>query len=217
LQHAELASHGRLAPRAVRRSRRVLQRAGVGTSRRSAEENPQSDPEGDRRQDVLVLCSGNLAHVYFGELPKPLGLEEIEERYPMLTTRLAKQTGIGFIACRSGGRGPLAIGSDGIRQMQTGQVWGEDPLAPFGDPCLVATQMLRVIECSDAGDLVINGSLLNGKVTTFEEHVGSHGGLGGAQNEPFIMLPRDMKINADRITSAVDLYTLLRHSSSFRS
>ena len=73
------------------------------------------------------------------------------------------------------------------------------------------TGLKRVDGMTTAPDLVAI-SLLDpgtGEVAAFEELIGSHGGLGGPQTDPFIMHPADWKID-EPIVGAEDVYQQIR-------
>ena len=50
------------------------------------------------------------------------------------------------------------------------------------------------------------------EVCAFEELVGSHGGAGGSQSEPFILYPSDWDIGMDEIIGAENIYKILKTS-----
>jgi len=207
LRQAEQQSPGRLAPWAVRGGRRALERYSVEMALRRA-----SLPAAEERQEaaqpaeILVLCSGPLAHIYFGRRPQALTLEDIEGLYPMLLARLVRQPGVGFVLGRSEARGLLAISAAGFRQIERGLVIGEDPLAPFGDVTAMNRYLARLVRFPNAGDLVVHGGVHRGRIVAFEEHIGTHGGYGGAQNHPFLLLPAHVSLRPMDIRLPDDLY-----------
>jgi hypothetical protein len=52
------------------------------------------------------------------------------------------------------------------------------------------------------------GAWQNGAVVTFEDQMGTHGGLGGPQEKPFLLYPAELDLPSGAITSPCDLYTL---------
>ena len=48
------------------------------------------------------------------------------------------------------------------------------------------------------------------EVAAFEELVGSHGGLGGAQSQPFIVHPVEWNWDAEEIVGAEKLHQVLK-------
>ena len=80
---------------------------------------------------VVVLGSGNLGLVYLMQEKRRLTLEEIEQHHPRL---IPGATGAPTrrLAARPLSRArPEVLGANGTRHLATGQVEGEDPLAPF--------------------------------------------------------------------------------------
>jgi hypothetical protein len=50
-----------------------------------------------------------------------------------------------------------------------------------------------------------------GEVAAFEELIGSHGGLGGPQTEPFILHPIEWQLDEDIPLGAPAVYRNIRH------
>lgn len=147
--------------------------------------------------DIQVCASGNLGLIYFLNTPGRMTLEEIDAMFPTLVTSLAAHPGVGVVLVRSEQHGPLAIGADGIHHLSSGTVDGIDPLRPFGPR---AAAHLAALDCyPNCADLVVNSRVdpETGEVAAFEELVGSHGGLGGPQTSPFLLVPVTWTIGSD--------------------
>ncbi len=158
----------------------------------------------ERTQDVqptnVTLCySGNLAQVYFDLYPRKITLNELNQAYPGMVDAVVQHEGIGFVVAYEDDGEPVAFGKNGARNLHTGDVVGEDPLAPFGDVELRAWQLRRIADFPNAGDLILNSTLYpDGSVAALEELIGCHGGLGGEQTDAFIFHPADMKVPETR-------------------
>ena len=85
--------------------------------------------------------------------------------------------------------GPVVLGGGGVRHLADGHVDGADPLEPFGP--LAEASLRRLDGFATVGDLVVVSMVDpdTHEVAAFEELVGSHGGLGGAQTEAFVLYP----------------------------
>ena len=154
--------------------------------------------------DLTVLASGSLGLVYLPGPARRLTLEEIDERYPDLVQGLREHPGIGFVLVRSSEHGSMVLGpagqrvlavegsggSDVVGDVAGGDVVvGDDPLIPYGPG---AADMIRRADAyTNVADLMINGRYdpETDEIPAFEEQVGSHGGLGGAQTQPFLLYP----------------------------
>ncbi len=161
--------------------------------------------------EVVVCASGNLALVYFTKRTDQLTQEQIEADYPGLIDGLVRHPGIGFVVVRSeAAGGPLVLGSEGTRNLATGEIRGHDPLAPFGQH--TAGFLSRQAGFEHVGDLVVN-SLLDaetGQVAAFEELIGCHGGAGGEQTHPFVLFPSHWTADDPTIVGAEQLHSFLR-------
>lgn len=161
---------------------------------RPVEEGP-GEPPPRRRAEPIVLASGNLGLISFPDVPHRMTREEIDRRHPALLPALANHPGIGFVLVRSAERGPLVLGAHGA-EVALDEL-GDDPapaalgpLADFGPGAADAVR--RTDSFPHAADIMVNSwyDPLDGDVLAFEEQIGSHGGLGGAQSRPFLLWPR---------------------------
>jgi len=153
------------------------------------------------KPDVIVLASGNLGLIYFPDEKARLTREGIDREYAGLITALATHPGVGFVMVDSED-GPVAIGADGLQRLATGEVEGVDPLKHFGKHA--ATHLARNSAFKNAPDIYVVSMFdhESGEVAAFEELVGSHGGLGGTQSEPFALVPSEWSEAPDEIIGA---------------
>jgi hypothetical protein len=196
---AEFGRGSGLGPLVARRLPSALRRSGGGAGSSSAAAPP----------DVVVASSGSLAHVYFTSQPGLMTGEAIETRYPGMIEALASHPGIGALLVRSAAGHPLVLGVHGRTDLTTDQPDGTDPLANYGSRA--AENLQHLAGFPNAGDLILLGAVdhVTGEVTGFEELVGSHGGLGGWQTEPFILCPATLSLVDDPPVGAPALYRQL--------
>jgi uncharacterized membrane protein YvlD (DUF360 family) len=159
--------------------------------------------------ELVVCASGNLALIFFPRLPGRVTLEALESTWPGLVATLARHPGIGLLMVRTATRGAVAVGARGVHYLDEGTVEGEDPVAPFGEHAI--TGLRRVDGMEHCGDLVAISMLDpdTEEVAAFEELIGSHGGLGGSQTQPFILHPADWPID-EPLVGAEAVYRQIR-------
>ncbi|MFI5259287.1 MAG: alkaline phosphatase family protein [Candidatus Limnocylindrales bacterium] len=156
--------------------------------------------------DVVVASSGSLAHVYFTREPGWMTSEGIQRRYPGLVETLARHPGIGAVIGRSAEGHTLLLEAHGQHDLDATPPEGSDLLAEYGPRAREALHRLAGFKTS--GDLILLGSVdaVTGEVTGFEELVGSHGGLGGWQTEPFILCPASLRMTDHPPVGAPAIY-----------
>ncbi|MFD7811764.1 phage holin family protein [Streptomyces sp. NPDC059785] len=186
------AGCGLPVPRKVRRTHSGAEaRAAVRAAlRRPVEEGAeQHRPPASRRSEPLVLASGNLGLVSFPDVPHRMSREEIDARHPALLTTLANHPGIGFLLVRSEEHGGLVLGAHGAEVPLDALDDDPGPLADFGPGAADAVR--RTHSFPHTADIMVNSwyEPAEGEVLAFEEQIGSHGGLGGAQGRPFLLSP----------------------------
>ncbi len=159
-------------------------------------------------KDLVVCASGNLGLIYLADMPGRITEEQIEARYPRLIAGLVEHPGIGLLMIRSQ-RGPIAIGASGRRLISGSQGTGLDPTVQFGD--LAIPSLLRIDAMPHCPDIVVLSLYEEqmGEVAAFEELIGSHGGLGGWQTEPFILHPSEWTID-EPLIGAPSVYRQMR-------
>jgi len=159
---------------------------------------------------IAVVGSGNLGLVYFTGHDHRLTVEELEELHPALVSTLAAHPGVGMLMVRSFRHGAIVFGPRGTRYLDEDRVEGEDPTTVFGAHTILSLR--REDEMEHAPDLLLiseyNPDL--GEVAAFEELIGSHGGLGGPQTQPFILHPSDWTLDEPVPLGAPAVYRNLR-------
>jgi uncharacterized membrane protein YvlD (DUF360 family) len=158
--------------------------------------------------NITVCGSGNIAQVYFDIAPRKLTLEELEAVYPGMVDEMVHHEGIGLMVGYNSQGQPVALGKSGTRNLHTGEVTGEDPMAMFGDPDLRADQVRRIADYPHAGDLIVNSTVYpDGTVAAMEELIGNHGGIGGEQTDAFIFHSPNLEVGPT--TNSADVYHIL--------
>jgi len=176
------------------------------------EEREEVRREKDREAppELIVMASGCLGLISFPREPGRVAIERIHERYPHLISTLRDHPGIGFLLARSEQCGAIVIGEQGLNFLDEDRVEGEDPLAPFGPNA--ARHVKRTDGFPNCADIMVNSTYWpeTGEVAAFEELVGSHGGLGGPQSYPFVLVPRDWTLPKEPIIGAEAMHLQMR-------
>jgi hypothetical protein len=159
---------------------------------------------------IAVVGSGNLGLVYFTGHDHRLTVEELEELHPNLVASLAAHPGVAMLMVRSKARGAVVFGPKGVRYLDEDKVEGEDPTTLFGPHTVMSLK--REDAMQHAPDLLFISQYDPdlGEVAAFEELIGSHGGLGGTQTEPFILHPVEWTLDEDVPLGAPAIYRNIR-------
>jgi len=141
-----------------------------------------------------------------------MDLSEISAAFPELVIKLLAHEGIWLVVAREGEQ-CLIMAKDGILTIDpdgTPHAEASDPLRRLPEPQLAAEQICRVASFSQSGDLILLGSYdpQEDLVICFERQRASHGGLGGAQDHPFIIYPRHLDWDLARVCNSRELYPL---------
>jgi len=165
--------------------------------------------DAEKPPDIVVSASGNLGLVSFPAMPGRATRETIDAAYPGLIDGLVRHPGIGFVMVRPKGGGPVVLGAGGSYDLADRHGDGNDLLTRFGPNA--AAGLLRVDSMAECADLVIVSMFddASGEVASFEEQIGSHGGLGGIQSDAFILHPAEWGIDAPPL-GAVALHNEIR-------
>ena len=150
---------------------------------------------------IAVVGSGNLGLIYFTGHDHRLTAEELEVLHPNLVSTLAAHPGVAMLMVRTSTHGAVVFGPRGVRYLDEDRVEGEDPTRLFGPHTVMSLK--REDAMTHAPDLLLISQYDPelGEVAAFEELIGSHGGLGGPQTEPFILYPTEWQLD-ERCRSA---------------
>ena len=159
---------------------------------------------------IAVVGSGNLGLVWFTGHDHRLTVEELEELHPGLVASVAAHPGVGLLLVRSKEFGAVVFGPNGTRFLDEDRVEGEDPAKLFGPHTILSLK--REDEMVHAPDLLLLSQYDPelGEVAAFEELIGSHGGLGGVQTEPFILHPVEWTLDEEVPLGAPAIYRNIR-------
>lgn len=164
-----------------------------------------------RESDIWVLASGNLVNIYFAFISGKAQRQDIERNYPDFCRQFVEHPGVGLILLQDAGE-PVAIGKNGSRNLISGIIQGEDPLKTYGNADKRASQLRYLSEFPSGGDIIVFSTLYpDGTVASFEELIGSHGGMGGPQTAPFIFHPAFVNVPSD-IHNASEIYDVLQRT-----
>ncbi|WP_443042221.1 phage holin family protein [Streptomyces sp. B21-105] len=181
--------------------------------RRPVEETHGGREPSGRRSEPIVLASGNLALISFPDVPHRMSKEEIDARHPALLSTLANHPGVGFLLVRSEEHDGVVLGAYGARIPLDRLDDDPGPLAVFGPGAADAVR--RTHTFPHTADIMVNSCYdpADGEVLAFEEQIGSHGGLGGAQARPFLLSPLALSAPAadgEELVGAEHVHSVLR-------
>ncbi|MDI5903986.1 hypothetical protein QDK90_02850, partial [Streptomyces sp. 12257] len=163
-----------------------------------------------RGSEPIVLASGNLGLVSFPDVHHRMSKEEMDARHPALLTTLANHPGVGFLLVRSEEHGGVVLGPFGTEIPLEQLDENPGPLADFGPG---AVEAVRRTHCfPHTADIMVNSwyDPAEGEVLAFEEQIGSHGGLGGAQAKPFLLSPLALSAPPEGLAGAERVHDVLR-------
>jgi hypothetical protein len=165
--------------------------------------------DAEKPPDIVVAASGNLGHLSFPGVPGRATRETIDASYPGLVDGLVRHPGVALVLVRAEADRSVVYGAGGTYDLTNRRVDGTDPLARFGPTAIDG--LIRVDAMTECGDLVVMSMFQpdSGEVASFEDQIGTHGGLGGIQSNAFILHPAEWGIEG-RTLGAVALHQQIR-------
>jgi hypothetical protein len=205
LQHVEDLS-AEIGPRTssitgflVDRATRIAMRIGTGPLQAGLAEHADSP--------VLAIYSSALANVYFTDMKDVPDISAIEQRAPGLLEALTHHRGIGLVLVRDG-QHTAALHKAGMCLLDSATPQDLAFLSVYDRPEVVRDHLLRLAAMPSAGDLLVFGAYDGRSTVNFEDHAGTHGGLGGAQMFPFMVSPNALSSDFQCVNDATDLHAI---------
>jgi hypothetical protein len=157
---------------------------------------------------VAIAYSGGLAHLYFKELCGRLERRELEDRFPGLVEKIAALDRVDFVMVRDGDA-TVCVTASGVHRLDTLTPEARAFLGRLDEPEVMAAQLRHLNSFERSGDIVIFGRYDGRKQVNFENQVGGHGSVGGAQLHPFVLARSELGFGNVTTTTAADLHPLL--------
>lgn len=162
-----------------------------------------------RHRDLILRNSGTVALVYFPLAAHQMELSEIELAYPGLLRSLVEHPGLGLVLGRERGQAMAMTVRGPRRLLNLDDPLIRDLLHNLPEPARAARQLARVARFANSGDLLLYGRWnARGQTIAFEPHWATHGGIGGDQNWPFLLLPPGVDWDVATIGGPEELYPL---------
>jgi hypothetical protein len=158
--------------------------------------------EGPPRGGVRVVAAGPNAFIYFLADPEPLGLDQLDRRFPGLADEIARSRGVGFVLARSA-EGPVCLWR-GKRHLVDHERGGP-LLTGREDWALVAQGIRDLMAMRSAGDLVIYGNDSPDGNISYVPEAGAHAGPSPEEMQTFIVCPPGVRLTTP-ITRPSQLY-----------
>ncbi|OED30006.1 phage holin family protein [Methanosphaera sp. WGK6] len=158
---------------------------------------------------TIVLASGNLGLIYFTDWATRLSYEQIEDAFPGLIKGIASHPGIGFVMVHSSIYGTICLSGDNIYYMDDDKYVGNQFLEVYGEN--IVNHLKRTDSFDYVPDILVNSIYddINDEVYAFEELIGSHGGVGGTQQAPFIAYPSSWSLD-ESLIGAVSVHKFFK-------
>ena len=164
----------------------------------------------DDKKSIFVVDSCSLAKVYFNYTVERAELKGINRKYPDLIEKLLRNKSIGIVMVKDGAK-TVFLAKDGrfeIYEDGSFKTFGQNFLKRFGNTKILVKQLESYAKKNFLGDLILFGELNDGVMTSFTDHVGCHGSIGGAMMEPFFMSKE--KYDMSRVIDAKALHKVFK-------
>ncbi|MCX7944141.1 MAG: alkaline phosphatase family protein [Deltaproteobacteria bacterium] len=166
---------------------------------------------------IFLLPTSDLAHLYFNKFDRRLLENEIEYYYPNIKEIILAHGNIAAITYLSE-EGVIvetpegkALISEGNIKVLRGSVSSFFSLLYKG----IESDIERLTKMKNSGDIIIFAGRFRGRVLNFQEELGGHGGPYPEEQSAFIIFPRDKKFNFYRIRNSTQLYNFFKKEYRF--
>lgn len=166
---------------------------------------------------IVVTYSSSLAHVYWTEPARALTFDEIRDHpdHRALYYFLVAHAGIGVVITRvlDGAHAESRHGRALITPLgEIERIAGDDPLRDYACTTAEYRAIAQLASWPNSGDLILFGAYdpVRDVCICFDDQVGAHGALGGAQGWPFLLTRRGLVPPDFAIDDPLDLHRLFK-------
>ncbi len=159
-------------------------------------------------EQIFVVPTGGMAHVYFGFKRGKVYYGEIEEKYPGLLRAIAGHPGIRCVVTKLES-GILVMSSRGdIKVDGRIKVKGENPLGDLPEFRKTLREIRDLMAIGKSGDIIVFGGRNNGFLFSFERDLCGHGGIEPEEQDSFVISFPGVRFPFGGIKRKRDLYNL---------
>ena len=164
----------------------------------------------DSDNDVVVTYSSCLALLYFVDDARRLDLTDIarDAKRANLYLELLHHPGVGLLATRNGPSVHLesTTGRAIIAGGQVEVLEGQNPLDRYEASESVMCAVEYLVSQPNTGDITIFGAYDGYEIVSFDDQIGAHGAAGGNQVHPFLIAPKYLQLEDERIEDSRDIH-----------
>ncbi len=154
-------------------------------------------------EQAVCIDAGDVAHLYLGDEPRPLALEEIRRRFPRVLQAVLGCPAVGIVAARGGRAGYAFING---AQVDLAESAGQEALELGYGGDVTREFLAQMVAIPAAGDLVAYGNGLPGSDVAFAFEFGSHAGVAREEVETFVIHPASAPFDFTRVRHGADLH-----------
>ena len=174
-------------------------------------------------EKIVVTYSSSLAHLYWTEPKRPIRFDEIrsDPDQRALYYFLVAHAGIGVVITRLVDGAHVESMTGRALVTPAGEIEvleGDDPLLNYAQSNVERRAIAHLARQPNAGDLILFGAYdpVTDRCICFDDQVGAHGAMGGAQGWPFVMAAPGLIPDDYPIEDPLDLHPLLKRYSEGR-
>jgi hypothetical protein len=162
---------------------------------------------------IFLLPTSDITHLYFNKFKKKLFDEEIDEHYPGIKNIILSEGNIAAIAYMSRD-GVIVQTPEGKAVIRNGNLINiHNNVNSFLSLLYkgVERDIERVVSMPNSGDILIFAGRYKGRVLNFQDELGGHGGLYPEEQSAFIIFPVDIKFGFYSIRNSTQLYRFFKN------
>ncbi len=163
----------------------------------------------DFGENIKIVNFGVFSQIYFVNFKDRLFFEDINSNFPLLLPFILSHRSISFIIVMDKNRNTLFLGKKGFLKVKTGEILEKSGYFDLNKKYL--RELEEISNHEFAGDILIFGNIINGRIINFEGQMSAHGTFYDEEISCFLIFPNNKLSYISKVDYTMSLHNFFKN------
>ncbi len=174
------------------------------------ENKKYQDIEIHKDSKIKIINFGTFSQIYFTDYQERLAFEDINEKFPLILLEILSHKSVKFLSVVDKDNNVIFLGKNGFLKVKNDKIIDFSGDLPFEKKFIKELNDLTL--CEKAGDILIFGNIINGKIVNFEGQLTAHGTFYDDEMSCFILYPKYREKFIKKVNKTYDLHIFFKNT-----